>query len=398
MNFQEIKGSLSFKVEFSTFEEMQRFISMVQSMRGKNDNAAISSNEPEAEETKKKAVTHTRIETYNQILSLLKRQFGNRVFTHDDSIQLVKEQLEYEKSTVRDALAYAIDSKILFRLQKGEYAFEAPKPFILNPDSQMELVTSESMALLDAFRVVEKVCPALVLIASPEDGLHCRLSNSENTEAIELKISKSIFSTYHVKQPLLLGIDARSFIERISRVRSNEQLHVMIPSIEVNSMLIGCLGAEFTLRLHEITNMTKQLESIPIPTAKAEITIRREEFARLLQDAQVNAPYIDIIYESDKAILTNVSEKGDFKREIQNGYKCIEPTRARYSIEHLLKVIKASSCDSVILRDSIELLTVDFIIKEGISLQFMLPRSQSKQDVVRNDNNGNNVISSIPPN
>lgn len=106
---------------------------------------------------------------------------------------------------------------------------------------------------------------------------------------------------------------------------------------------------------------------------KAQISIERQELVRLLEEALLNAPYVDMIYDSSKATIANVTSNGyDFSTDIKEGFKCFEPSKSRYDINSILRVVKVASCDEVILKDNSELLSMQFSIMEGMSLQFLL--------------------------
>lgn len=309
-------------------------------------------------------------ETVSQVLSIVRSRFPER-FSTGEASKVVKKELGYGRSTLGNVIRHAKKSHLIQKVGNGSYAFVSPAGTV-NDSFLLDLVTDYSSEILQVFRVAERVSPALFLVVSQE-GIRCRISDEKDGQAVDINLDKALFSTFHVAKQVSIGLDARALIERMQKVKS-APLHLSIDSLESASLQVG----EYGLKMAHIEDSKGAIEPIEIKP-KAQISIDREELARILREALVNAPYLDIVHDFDKATFANVTEHGDdFSVEIKQGFQCYEPSRSRYDIDSLLRVIKAASCKDIILKDSCELLSVQFNIREGILLQFLLGASPAK--------------------
>jgi len=84
------------------------------------------------------------------------------------------------------------------------------------------------------------------------------------------------------------------------------------------------------------------------------------------------------MYDENKVTFANVTKQGnDVTIDIKEGFQCYEASRSRYDINSLLRVVKAANCKDVTRKDNSELLSIEFNIREGIRLQFLLGAVQA---------------------
>lgn len=303
-------------------------------------------------------------ETVSQVLRVVRNRYPES-FTTGQASAAVKKELEYGRSTVGNVIRLAIKNHLVKKLGNGSYSFVSAAR-AANDSFVLDLITDYSSEILQVFRVAERVSPALLLVIS-QDGFKCRISDERDRQAIDISLDRKLFSTFQVAKPVSIGLDTRALIERIQKAKAGP-LHLSIESLQSTSLQVG----EYGLKMAHIEDAKGTIEPIEIKP-KARISIERQQLERILREALVNAPHIDIVHDFDKATLANVTEHGDdFSVEVNQGFQCYEPSRSRYDIDSILRVVKASSCKEVILQDSSELLTVQFTIMDGILLRYLL--------------------------
>lgn len=383
LKVKQLEGDITFTFRITNENDLHRVMELYEELQ----NEAKLLNEPKVQGIDKTVsggsalkskpqtpVVKPRQDTYREIIQEIKKAIGDKHFGRRQAERITLRTSGYGESTVRDALNFGMAHRMVFLLQRSPkhvYSFIEPSVHTLKPEGALDLISDESVGLIDALRVVERISPALVLLVS-NHGIEGRTSDAEKTCVVDLKIGRSLFSSYHVDKPVTFGIDVKAMLERLGSVRKGEKLHLFIHSVESNALLkVGAIGREYDFKLLELANTTDNFDKLTLPGQKAEFVISRKEFSSLLADAAVNAPYVDFIHEANKTIVINVSARGEFRRELQS--ECIEPTKSRYLIANLLNCIKGQlSCELIAVRDYSELLAIELTFQEHVKQQFMI--------------------------
>jgi hypothetical protein len=382
LRIQHVGGTITFTFEIANEDELRRLTALCEELhKGSNGTAkpkrvvkaaSKQDSNAKANHARQTQPKKSREDTYKEILIEVKKVVGDKEYSKLQADRIAAKATGYGESTVRDSIRWAINRGQLFLVSENPhiYSFVEPAERGISNKGLVDLIANKWPGLIEALKVIERISPALVLMVSAK-GIHGRTSDLEKSSVIDLAIAPQLFTTYRVQKPVTFGVDVKGMLDRLGTLKKGERLHLALGSLESNSLNVGASGREFDFSVQDLIPATNSFDSLTLPEQKAELVMKREAFATLLKDAAVNGPYIDMIHEEEKTVFSNVSTSGDFRREARS--ICVQPCRSRYLIDTLLKCVRGqSSCEIIVLKDYLDMLTIDLKFQEHISLRVMV--------------------------
>ncbi|MEM3451527.1 MAG: proliferating cell nuclear antigen (pcna) [Nitrososphaerales archaeon] len=190
--------------------------------------------------------------------------------------------------------------------------------------------------------------------ATPE-GISFRAMDPSHIALIDLLWPKSAFEKYECDKPFKFSIKIDDFIKLIKRADAKDSIEITTSDEMLILRIFNNYKREFSLHLIESTYG-------PTPLPKLSFNVRaivnERTFERILNDVSAISDHITIEASKDRLIFSGKSDIGSgsiiLERTIQDLLELDvkEDSKATYSIEYILKIIKNTASDTVLLEYS----------------------------------------------
>lgn len=241
----------------------------------------------------------------------------------------------------------------------------------------MRLVLAEPKFLKDSINIISDLVNEVTLKID-KNKIELIALDPANVAMVIFRLLSSAFVEYEVEKPIEISINLDSFKQVLRRAKSRDIITLEL--IKKNQLTIKFKGEStktFNLALIDIEEKEQKIPDLKFPLR---VEIPSVIFDECIEDMSIISESVALIAEKDKFTIQAESKLNTAKVEItpDEETKIIvsnnDPVLARYSIEYLKKIAKASKLsDTVMLEFNKEYpLKAVFRIMDKLDLQFIL--------------------------
>ena len=244
----------------------------------------------------------------------------------------------------------------------------------------MKLVLSDARFLKDPISIISELVTE-VKFKFDKDKMQLVAMDPANVAMVIFKLLSSSFAEYEVNnEEIAVNLDNLKNI--LKRVKATDTLIIESEKNKLKITIKGETTRTFNLALIDITNPEQK---IPELNFAIKINTNTALFNEVIEDMDVVSDSVNFLFKDNKFI---VNTEGSFSNAhvelISTNETVINSTtsdaKSKYSLEYLKKIIKGSKLtnDVIIQFDKDYPLKVDYLIKDRLSLSFLLaPRVQN---------------------
>ncbi|MBI2667147.1 proliferating cell nuclear antigen (pcna) [Candidatus Woesearchaeota archaeon] len=241
----------------------------------------------------------------------------------------------------------------------------------------MRLVLAEPKFLKDSINIISELVNEVTLKID-KNKIELIALDPANVAMVVFRLLSSAFVEYEVDKPQEISINLDSFKQVLRRAKSRDV--IILELIKKNQLTIKFKGESaktFNLALIDIEEKEQKIPDLKFPLR---VEIPSTIFDECVEDMSIISESVALIAEKDKFTIQAESKLNTAKVEItpDEETKIIvsnnDPVLARYSIEYLKKIAKASKLsDTVMLEFNKEYpLRAVFRVMDKLDLQFIL--------------------------
>jgi hypothetical protein len=299
---------------------------------------------------------------YDRFEAILRRLHPTGTFREGQVNNVIQQEMEMSHSSVGNYLRGLAELGRLRKTDEG-YTF-GEEQVSVKPDYRLFLHCKKPEILTDVLRVIRSLSDKLAL-AVQEDALYSVLNDGHGHMALHVKLSSSFFEEYHVARPVQFQVESEIALRRVQRLKDIQiALKEGSDSLSID---------QFDIKLEDLKALETPLGDNQNEDFKSELTIKRQELEQILSDNRVNSDYMDLVATANGLTLQSVNEKGDYRKVISDGYTCKEPSISRlYYLDHLIRCLKASKCETVRLRNNGIFVVTEFDLEPSVKLSLFL--------------------------
>ncbi|MBI5061573.1 MAG: proliferating cell nuclear antigen (pcna) [Candidatus Aenigmarchaeota archaeon] len=210
-----------------------------------------------------------------------------------------------------------------------------------------------------------------------KDGIKMVASDRAVIAVVDFFLSRNAFSKYEYNNDLRIGINLANFLRILKRAMPNDIMKIRIKDNKFEIKLSGDSQRSFMLPIIDVSK-----EDIP-PIDKLDFhssfEINNEILSNGIEDADLITDSLVFNVNQEGISLKAESDSSSAELELVpgNSLKSLtikQPTRARYSLDYLKKIIKAKRLsESAVIHMSTDYpLKIMFSVPEKIQLNFIL--------------------------
>lgn len=184
-----------------------------------------------------------------------------------------------------------------------------------------------------------------VFINITKDGIKILSADRAVVVVVDFFMSKDMFKKYKYKEETRIGVNLLNILQVLRRTKSTDSLKMSTEEDKLIFKLIGNVTRTFTLPLVDISQ--EELPPIEKLQFNTKFLIDTETLNEAIEDVAVIAD--SVVFEAEKNNITIRASSDSSVVETKLSKDSIgiyeinatQPTRARYSIDYLKKIIKA---------------------------------------------------------
>jgi proliferating cell nuclear antigen len=236
----------------------------------------------------------------------------------------------------------------------------------------VNLIFSAKTKSPDEWKIITSAISTLVDEATFEvsaEGISFRGMDPSHVALIDIFWPNSAFDTYKCDSEVKFGVRISEFSKLIKRADKKDELEV---SVIDNDMLqiktIGSYKREYKMRLIESSSMSTPLPKLSF---NSKLVLSLSSLDKILSDIEVVSEYVEISSYSDRIEFVGKSDTGEADVTMEPSSEGLEEievkeeSKATYSLDYLLKIVKSVS--SVGVSSAIE-----FSTKMPVRLEFRI--------------------------
>jgi len=223
----------------------------------------------------------------------------------------------------------------------------------------------------DQWKTITSAISTLVDEATFEataEGISFRGMDPSHVALIDIFWPNSAFDSYRCDSELKFGVRISEFSKLIKRTDKKDELEISISEDMLKIRTIGSYKREYKMRLIESSSASTPLPKLSF---NSKLVLSLSSFDKILSDIEVISEYIEISSYSDKIEFLGKSDTGEANVIMEPNSEGLEEievkedSKATYSLDYLLKIVKSVS--SVGVSSAIEYST-----KMPIRLEFRI--------------------------
>lgn len=225
----------------------------------------------------------------------------------------------------------------------------------------------------DQWKVITSAISTLVDEATFEataEGISFRGMDPSHVALIDIFWPNSAFDRYKCDSELKFGVRISEFSKLIKRTDKKDELEVSISDEDMLQIkTIGSYKREYKMRLIESTSAA----ATPLPklSFSSKLVLSLSSFDKILSDIEVVSEYVEISSYSDKIEFLGKSDTGEADVIMEPNSEGLEEievkeeSKATYSLDYLLKIVKSISSVGVSA-------AIEYSTKMPIRLEFRI--------------------------
>jgi proliferating cell nuclear antigen len=211
-----------------------------------------------------------------------------------------------------------------------------------------------------------------------KNGINLKATDRAMVAAIDFKMLATAFDKFEVEEKLSIGLSITNFISILKRVKAGDKLAFELKDSRLEILIQNSSKRRFTLPLLELKEEElPQIEQLEFSCAAE---LKSDVLQAGLEDAEVVSDSVVISASPNKFSMIAEGDINRAELELEKGSEALlsintkEETRARYPLEYLKKMIKASK-----ISDKVKLewgkdypMKIGFKVEDKLSLNFVL--------------------------
>lgn len=224
----------------------------------------------------------------------------------------------------------------------------------------------------DEWKVVNSAISTLVDEATFEatsEGISFRGMDPSHVALIDIFWPNTAFESYKCDSELKFGVRISEFSKLIKRTDKKDELEVSI--IDEDVLRIKTMGSykrEYKMRLIESTTISTPLPKLSF---NSKLLLSLSSFDKILSDIEVVSEYVEIESYPDRIEFVGKSDTGEAVVTMESNSEGLEEinvkeeSKATYSLDYLLKIVKSVSTVGVSA-------AIEYSTKMPIRLEFRI--------------------------
>ncbi|MFH1752534.1 MAG: proliferating cell nuclear antigen (pcna) [archaeon] len=247
----------------------------------------------------------------------------------------------------------------------------------------MELVIADAKTFKKCIEGIKVLIDEAEFLVN-ENGMTLKATDPSQISMIDFELNKSAFKSFHIEEPLKIGIDLDSLNQVMSRSKPGEELTLKLSDDKsrLNIFLKGKSKRNFSIPLIDIS-------SAELPTPKIDFDVQIKVLAEILQDglkdASLFSTHIVLGVEKDKFVLKAQSSKGELLSDTEQEKALLEvnaktDAKAMYPLDYLQDMLKTASSETELelnLKNDAPI-RISYSIGDAKITYFLAPRIESK--------------------
>lgn len=180
-----------------------------------------------------------------------------------------------------------------------------------------------------------------------KDGISLFAADRAMVAIVDFSLSSKTFDSYELDKEQSVGLNITNLLSVLKRVRGGEKLTLELKEGKLNVLIQNASKRRFAIPLLEITQ-----EEVPVDQLEREfsahVTLRPEVLKAGIEDAEIIADSV-VFYAGEKFMMVAEGDISKAELELEKGsdelieFRVSEEVRARYPLDYLKKMIKASA-------------------------------------------------------
>ncbi|WP_261377761.1 proliferating cell nuclear antigen (pcna) [Candidatus Nitrosocosmicus arcticus] len=224
----------------------------------------------------------------------------------------------------------------------------------------------------EEWKVVNSAISTLVDEATFEatsEGISFRGMDPSHVALIDIFWPNTAFESYKCDSELKFGVRISEFSKLIKRTDKKDELEVSI--IDEDVLRIKTMGSykrEYKMRLIESTTVSTPLPKLSF---NSKLVLSLSSFDKILSDIEVVSEYVEIESYPDRIEFVGKSDTGEAVVTMESNSEGLEEinvkeeSKATYSLDYLLKIVKSVSSVGVSA-------AIEYSTKMPIRLEFRI--------------------------
>lgn len=244
----------------------------------------------------------------------------------------------------------------------------------------MKLTLADPKLLRDSINIISDLVNEARFNITKQ-GLELTAMDPANVAMVIYKLLSSSFTEFDLKQPVSIALNLNNLKQVFKRVKPTD---TCILEIEENQFKITFKGTSIRRFFLPIIDIEETEQKIPELSFDMDITTSSALLEDAIADADIIGESVSFKVSKDKLVVEASSELAKNSVEIKSDettkIKAKKEGKAKYSIEYLKKMIKASKlAETVKIQFSNDYpLRLDYLLKDRLELAFILaPRIES---------------------
>jgi len=208
-----------------------------------------------------------------------------------------------------------------------------------------------------------------------KNGLQLIAMDPANVAMVIFKLLSSSFIEFKVDEKEEIALNLNYLKQVLKRAKSSDSITLETSEGMLEVTFKGRTTRKFSLPLIDIE---EEEQKVPDLKFKAEIETESQLLNDAIGDVDIIGESVAFVAEKDRLIISSTGDLGKANIELKSDeftkIKVEEPQKAKYSIEYLKKMIKASKLvDNVVIKFSTEYpLQLEYRSTDNLELVFIL--------------------------
>ncbi len=247
----------------------------------------------------------------------------------------------------------------------------------------MKLVIAEPHLLKESISIISELVTEVTLQVTPE-GIELKAMDPANVAMVLFSLSKSAFVEYMVKEKINLAMNLEQLKQVLRRAKPHDAVTLELnDENKLQLTMVGDTLKKFHLALLDLEERNQKTPNLKFPLS---ITMPTQILNDALEDIGVVSETVTFLGESEKfdiqarsnvnAALVEIKKSSDVIILMKEG----NAWKSRYSLEYLMKMIKASKlAEKVTISFSTDYpLKMDYEVSGKMQMSFILaPRIEN---------------------
>lgn len=239
----------------------------------------------------------------------------------------------------------------------------------------MKLVLNEPRYLKDPISVISELVNE-VKLKIKKDRIELIAMDPANVAMVVFNLLNTVFSEYEVGEEEELAVNLDNFKNILKRAKPSDTLVLELEGNKLNITIKGETTRTFSLSLINVQESEQKVPNLDFPL---KMEINNILFNEAIDDMDIVSDSVAFAIKNNKFLMET---KGNFSKaniELESGNEInissnVDDVKARYSLEYIKKMIKASKLtNSVAISFSKDYpLKMEYIVKDKLSLSFLL--------------------------